>query len=304
MSTLLKSRERHSHILTDTKKITEVETICRLYQDMRRETVHKYWPFEFLPLILHNPKSVVTQRRHNGEADQNPLSSHQQGQAVLSGLSVLRGSWEECFATVRSKAARRKNKEKFTETEFHEINWLLRWPNHLVSIIQGQTVVPDSKRKDGTENLDFAVNDHTKLCRWLKTALEDSRPGQPSLKHKVFMEIEGGTYRGRLAKKAKEFSVWLTIPGLAKGGTLKIPMAGDDLEFLNTPGNLSVSVIQNSKGVKRLLFRKAVRTETDDIPDIRTEEVGIDKGANNAIVATSFDPEHAQFFGTEMGEVL
>ena len=304
MSTLVRSRERHSHILTDAAKIDEIEVVCRLSQDLRRETVYKYWPFEFLPTVLHNPKSVVTARRHNGEAERNSLRSHQQGQAVLSGLGVIRGSWEQCFAAVRSKAARRKNTGLFSEAEAHEINWLLRWPEMLVLILRGQTVVPDPKRKDGTENLDFTGNDHSKLCRWLKGALEDSRPGQSSLKHKVFMEIEGGTYRARLSKKSTRFPIWLSVPGLIKGETIKIPMAGESLEFLEGSGNLSVFVVQDSKGIKRLLFRKAVKIEIEDVPDTKTEEVGLDKGANNAIVATGSDAEHAQFFGTQMGEVL
>jgi transposase len=304
MITLLRSRERHSHVLTDASKIAEIETMCRLYQELRRETVHRYWPLEFLPLVLHNPGLAVTARRHNGEAAQNPLNSHQQGRAISSGLDVIRGSWEQDFAAARSKAARRKNAGLFTEAEVHEINWLLRWPNHLVSILQGQTVVPDPKRKDGTENLDFRNNDHAKLCRWLKGALEDARPGQPALKHKVFMEIESGTYRVRSAKKSKRFSIWLSVPGLTKGKPLKIPMAGDDPEFLDTSGNLSVFVVQDSKGRKRLLFRKAVEIEVGDTLDTRTEEVGLDKGANNAIVATSSGPEQAQFLGTDMGAVL
>jgi predicted RNA-binding Zn-ribbon protein involved in translation (DUF1610 family) len=310
MITLVRSRERHSHVLTDGRKVAEVETIAMTYQALRRQTVARYWPAEYLSTVIHNPMSVVTLRRHNGEVAANLLGSHLQAQAVLDGLDVIRGSWKQTFEKTRSAAGRRypdtaqevtddKDQtriENIQNPARHEINWLLRWPEHLTAIYAGQTVVPSDENGPMAK---FKANDHAKLCHWLSLALRRYRPGQPSLKHKSTFEIDD--YRSSI-RSASKFPAWLSMTGLTKGQPLRIPLSGGDLEFLEGTANLRISVEPDSHGVKRIAFRRAVKIE---VPE-RTGDgvIGIDKGANIAIAATDSDPEHARFFGTEAGEVL
>jgi len=303
-------RERHSHPDTDRRKVDEVEAIAAAYQSLRREIVQRYWPAEHLSTVIHNPKSVVTRRRHNGESEANPLGSHLQAQAVLDGLDVVRGSWKQTFASVRSAATRRypdttrevqdangqTRVEKVSNPSRHEINWLLRWPEYLTAIYAGQTVIPTDEKGPIAK---FKDNDHAKLCHWLSLALRRYRPGQPSLKRKTTFEIDD--YRASIRSGGK-FPAWLSMAGLTKGKPIRIPMSGDDLEFLDGTANLRVSVEADTHGVKRIVFRRAVELEVEE----RTGDgvVGLDKGANIAITATDSDPERANFFGKEAGEIL
>lgn len=71
MSTIVRLRERHSHPEITARKIAEVETIARAYQDLRRETAQRYWGHKHLSVVLNRPMSVVTLRRRNGEAAAN-----------------------------------------------------------------------------------------------------------------------------------------------------------------------------------------------------------------------------------------
>jgi len=64
---------------------------------------------------------------------------------------VIRGSWKQTFARTRSAAAKRypdttrevqdadgkTSIEQIENTSRHEINWLLRWPEHLATIYAG-----------------------------------------------------------------------------------------------------------------------------------------------------------------------
>jgi putative transposase len=310
MNPIVRMRERHSHPDTDIRKVDEVEEIAAAYQALRRKTVHRYWPAEHLVAVIHNPMSVVTLRRHNGEAAATPLGSHLQAQAVLDGLDVIRGSWRQTFARIRAAAAKRYSDttredqdvdgkvkiEKVENTSRHEINWLLRWPEHLAAIYAGGTVIPTDEKGPIAK---FNGNDHDNICHWLSLALHKYRAGQPSLKHKTTFEIDD--YKASVRSGSK-FPVWLSMAGLVKGKPLRIPMSGDDLEFLEGTANLRVSVEPDSHGVRRIVFRRAVEIEAEE----RTGDgaVGIDKGANIAIAATDSDPEHAKFFGEDAGEVL
>lgn len=290
MSIITRMRERHGHSATTARKVAEVETIARGYQDLRRDITHRYWPLEHLPIVIHRPKSVVTLRRKNGEAKEYPLGSHLQAQAVLDGLDVVRGSWNQAFAKARSAAAR-----KFNEEERHEINWLLCWPGHLVEILSGATIIPADEKGPIAK---FAGNNHARLCHWLSQTLRHHRPGQPSLKHKLTFEID----MYRVSVRPDKFPVWLNIRGLTKGRPIRIPMAGTDIEFLDSTANLRVAVEPDTHGVKRIVFQRAVRIAV--VERKGNGIVGIDKGANIAITATDSNPEHALFLGSEAGEIL
>ncbi len=286
MSTIVRMRERHSHPDLTARKVREVETIARAYQDLRREIAHRYWGHEHLAVVMRRPLSVVTLRRRNGEAAANPLGSHLQANAVSDGLDVVRSSWEQALTKVRSRAAR-----KFSDAERHEVNWLLRWPAHLVTILDGGTVVPDVAS--------LAANDHPRLDRWLARTLQASRPGQPALKHRLDFEIDA--YRVSV-RAGSRFPVWLSIQGLTKGKPLRIPMAGSDIEFLDGTANLRVSVVADTRGRTRVVFRKAAKIEVAGRTG--SEVVGIDKGITAAITATSSDAEHALEFGLDYAAAL
>ena len=310
MSTITRMRERHSHPATTARKVAEVTEVADRYQALRRETVHRYWRAEYLPVVLHKKAamSIVTARRHNGEAAAFPLGSHLQANAVTDGLDLIRGSWNQAFAAVRSAAARkfrdttqevtdergRTRIEKISNPARHEINWLLRWPDHIVTILAGGTVVPT----DETGEPRFTNNDHEKLDRWLAAAIRHHRPGQPSLKHKPAFEIDDY----RVSARPGRFPVWLVIAGLTRGKPIRIPMAGTDSEHLDGTSNLQVAVETDSRGVRRIVFRRAVEIEV--IERTGTGAVGLDKGANIAIAATASDPEHAVFLGSDAGTIL
>jgi predicted RNA-binding Zn-ribbon protein involved in translation (DUF1610 family) len=236
--------------------------------------------------------AIVTARRGNGEAAANPLGSHYQANAALDGLDVVRGSWEQAFAKVRSRAARRLG-----DAERHEINWLLRWPEHLVTVLDGGVVIPAGK--DGAPVEKLVTNDHARLDRWLAKTLRASRPGQPRLRRRLDFEIDA--YRVSVRAGA-HFPVWLSIQGLIAGRPLRIPMAGTDMEVLDGTANLRVSVVADVKGRKRIVFRKAVKIEVAERTGAGV--VGIDKGITAAITATGSDPEHALEFGTDYADAL
>lgn len=294
MSQIIRLRERHSHPELTARKLAEIETIARSYQALRRQIIQDYWAPEQLTVVLQRPMSVVTARRKSGQARLNPLGSHYQAQAVLDGLDVVRGSWQQAFTTVRSLAAK-----KFTETERHELNWLLRWPTHLVTILTGGMAIPAGK--DSMPITDLAANDHARLDRWLAAALRKCRPGQPGLKHKLALEIDSGSFQIS-ERPGSKFPVWLSMSGLTKGKPLRIPMVGNDTKFLDGTANLRVSLLSDTKGRVRVVFRRAVKLEVAERTGF--EIVGIDKGITVAITATSSDPEHALEFGTDYGQAL
>jgi len=310
MSQIVRMRERHSHPETDISKVVEVEEIAVRYQALRREIVQHYWAAEHLATVIHNPKSVITLRRHNDDAKSYPLGSHLQALAVSNGLDIIRGSWNQTFEKTRVAAIKRYpdiiqeikeadgqiRLESIQNPARHEINWLLRWPLHLVTIYAGGIVIPTDENGPITK---FKDNDHAKICHWLSLALRRYRSGQPSLKHKTTFEIDD--YKCLIISDSK-FSVWLSMSGLTKGKPLRIPMSGDDLEFLDSTANLRISVEVDIHGVKRIVFRRALKIEVED--RIGHDVVGLDKGANIATVATDSDPEHALFFGREAGDVL
>ena len=240
--TVVRLRERHSHPDTDAAKLTEIETIAHAYQVLRRETAHRFWGPEHLPVVLHRPRSVVSARRHSGEATAHPLGSHHQANAVLDGLDVVHGSWEQAFRLVRSQVGRRAHEGRCTDAERHEIHWLLRWPEHLMTILAGGVVVPTDT--DGAPIEKFADNDHARLDRWLGNALRRARPNQPAIRHSLTFELDAY----RVSVRPGRFPIWLTIQGLTPGRPLRIPMAGTDTEYLDATANLRVGVETDTRG--------------------------------------------------------
>jgi hypothetical protein len=186
---ITRMRERHSHALTDKSKVEQIKTLAVGYQDLVRATAHRYWAAEHMPLVLGYPQGVVTARRQNGESAACPLPSHYQAQAVFDGLDVIRASWKQTFAAVRSKAGRRfpdsvgEDDQVVQNPIRHEVNWLLCWPELLVRIMTGEVVSPIDK--EGKQRPEFAENDHVMICRWLNRTLHGLRAGQPQIKHRL-----------------------------------------------------------------------------------------------------------------------
>jgi len=325
--TITRMRERHSHVLTDQAKVEQVKALAIGYQELVRETAHRYWPTERMPQVLGYPQGVITARRKNGEAQRCPLPSHYQAQAVLDGLDVIRASWKQTFAAVRSKAARRfpdtiettkdekvQSQDKPVQNQTrHEINWFLCWPELLVRIMAGEVVSPLDK--EGKMRPEFASNDHAMVCRWLNRALHSLRAGQPQIKKRLSLEAETSMLRiyktpappkkrlpGKGQIKARHFEVFVSLQGPTPRQRLLIPMSGHDLSVLDQPGNVRIDVEADTRGRERIVFRKAIKTEV--VARTGTDEVGLDKGAGIAIAATDSDAEHAQHFGTESGAVL
>jgi hypothetical protein len=325
--TITRMRERHSHVLTDAAKIKQVKTMAINYQELVRETTHGYWATKFLPIVLNNPYSVITMRRQNGGSAAYPLPSGLQGQAILDGLDVIRASWRQTFAAVRSRAAHKfpdlvetiTGEQGQTQTKIiqnpirHEINWFLCWPELLVQIMDGEIVLPLDK--EGEQKPEFLTNDHAMICHWLKRALHNLRTGQPQIKKCLRFEVSSNMLRihqtppvpekqlldkGQIQKR--HFEVFVSLKGLTPYQRIKIPMAGSDLSILDQPGNVRINIEKDTQGQERIVFRKAIKIEI--IARTGDESVGIDKGANIAITATDSDAEHAQHFGQEAGDVL
>ena len=324
---ITRRRERHSHVLTDAAKVEQVKAIAVAYQELVRQVAHRYWADEYLPLVLGYPQGVITQRRQNGEAKSCSLPSHYQAQAVLDGLDVIRGSWKQTFAAVRSKAGRRfPDTTETTEDEEgqpqitvvqnqirHEINWFLCWPGLLVRIMAREVVLPLDK--EDKQKSEFATNDHAMICHWLNRALHGLRSGQPQIKKRLSLEAESSMIRiyktpavpekrlpGKGDIKRRHFEIFASLQGLIPRARIKIPLSGSDLSVLDQPGNVLISVESDSHGYERIVFRKAIKTQIS--PRTGTETVGIDKGAGIAIAATDSDAEHAKHFGPESGTVL
>ena len=324
---ITRRRERHSHVLTDRTKVEQVKAIAVAYQERVRQVAHRYWAAEYLPLVLGYPQGVITQRRQSGEAKNCPLPSHYQAQAVLDGLDVIRGSWKQTFAAMRSKAGRRfPDTTETTEDEAgqpqtkviqkqirHEINWFLCWPELLVRIMAGETVLPLDK--EGQQHPEFAANDHVMICHWLNRALHGLRSGQPQIKKRLSLEAEPSMIRvyktppvpekrlpGKGDIKQRHFEVFVSLQGLTPRSRILIPLSGSDLSVLDQPGNVRIDIEIDTHGRERIVFRKAIKTQITSRTG--TETVGIDKGAGIAIAATDSDAEHARHFGTESGAVL
>ena len=324
---IMRMRERHSHVLTDMAKVAQVKALAIPYQDLVCRVAHDYWATEYLPLVLGYPQGVITQRRQSGEAKDCSLPSHYQAQAVLDGLDVIRGSWKQTFAAVRSKAGRRfpdttetmEDEEGQPQTRVvqnqtrHEINWFLCWPKLLVRIMAGETVLPLDK--EGQQHPEFAANDHVMICHWLNRALHGLRSGQPQIKKRLSLEAESRMLRvyktppvpkkqlpGKGDIKRRHFEVFVSLQGLTPYQRIKIPLSGSDLSVLDQPGNVLISIEPDSHGHERVVFRKALKTQIT--ARTGTKIVGIDKGASIAIAATDSDAEHARHFGPESGAVL
>jgi len=325
---ITRMRERHSHVLTDVSKVGQIKAMAISYQDVVREIAHRYWPTEYLPQVLSYPQGAITARRKSGEAAACPLPSHYQGQAVLDGLDVIRASWKQTFAAVRSKAGRRfpdiietTKDENGQQTSLkpiqnpirHEINWFLCWPELLVRIMAGEVVSPLDK--EGKMRPEFASNDHTMICHWLNRALHSLRAGQPQIKKRLSLEAEPSMLRiyktppppkkrlpGKGQISQRHFEVFVSLQGLTPYHPIKIPMSGHDLSVLDGPGNVRIDIEKDAHGRERIVFRKAIKTEV--VARTGTKTVGIDKGAGIAIAATDHDAEHAKHFGTESGAVL
>ena len=183
----------------------------------------------------------------------------------------------------------------------------------VVEILNGQTVVPAGQ--DGQLVPEFTNNDHAAICRWLNRTLRAKRPGQPAIKHRLAFEAEPLMAIARQApavpkrrKKGKgqiarrHFPAWVSLSGPTSGHPLRLPLAGSDLEFIDGPGNVIVSIERDTKGRRRIAFRKLVHLPV--VERTGTIAVGLDKGASIAIVATDSAAEHATYHGQDSGAVL
>jgi putative transposase len=324
---IARMRERHSHVLTDATKVEQVKALSLTYQDLVRQVAHTYWAAQYLPLVLGYPHWVITQRRQDGEDKKCLLPSHYQAQAVLDGLDVIRGSWKQTFAAVRSKVAKRfpdttettDDENGLPQTKVvqnsirHEINWFLCWPELLGRIMAGEIVLPLDE--EGKQRPEFAANDHPMICHWLNRALHQRRSGQPQISKRLSFEAESGMIRiyktpsvpekrlpGQGDIKRRHFEVFVSLQGMTPRARIKIPMAGSVLSVLDQPGNVLISVEPDSHGRERIVFRKAIKTQIT--PRAGTETVGLDKGVGIAIAATNSYAEQAKHFGPESGVVL
>ena len=178
MSTITRSLVRHSAVETDAAKIERVEAVAREWQRLVRWQTRRLRGAEAIALAAR-PRSMVRAFRASPERNWfASLNSHLQQEAIAHACAIVAGGWAQAAERVRSRIARRRATGRISDLEAHELNWLLRWPGHLATVMAGGTVAPADK--DGT--LLFPDNDHGRLDAWLRAALLRARPGPPRLR--------------------------------------------------------------------------------------------------------------------------
>ena len=224
-STITRQRQRHTAVGLTAGKLDQVERLSREWHRLVDQLVHESWSPQHLATVVpaKGAYSIQARRRANGDASRSPLNAHYRNTAIVAACAIVRASWEQTFAAVRSDAA------KLSDSERHEINWLLRWPVHLQTILERGVVVPADK--DGTPVAALAANDHARLNRWLRRKLMAHRPKQPSLRFRPTFELDATHYR--VSVRPGEFPVWLSITGLTKSRPIRLPMAALQVSYSN-----------------------------------------------------------------------
>ncbi len=297
MSTITRSRVRHSAIETDAAKIAAVEAVAAEFGRLVRWQVHRLRDPEAIALA-YRPRDVVKAFRASPErAAFSSLNSHLQQEAITHACAIVAGGWEQAAERVRSRIAGRRKAGRISDTEAHELNWLLRWPRHLVAVMAGGVVQPT--RKDGTELL--RSNGHARLDRWLRSALLRVRPAQPRLRHALWFNADAMTYRAT-ERAGEHFPAWISLPSLVKGKPLRIPLAGEGIAHLADGKTLRVSVELDTHGRKRIVLRHTVEIEVAD----RAAGIvaGADKGISAVLTVTETDDRAATSHGADDGTAL
>jgi putative transposase len=293
MSTITRSQVRHAAIETDAAKVARVEAVAREWQRLVRWKVHQLRAPEAIGLAAR-PRSVVKAFRASPErAEFSTLNSHLCQEAITHACAIVAGGWEQAAGKVRSRIARRRAAGRTSDTEAHELNWLLRWPAHLGEIMAGEVVIPEDAR--------FAANDHAALDVWLRAGLRRARPEQPWPRHSLWYAADAMTYRATL-REGEHFPSWISLPSLERGHPVRIPLAGAGISHLAEGKTLRVSVERDAKGRKRIVLRYAITTEVA----ARTGGVvaGADKGITTVLTVTESDAEYATSHGTTYGPTL
>lgn len=283
--TITRQRERHTAVGLTAAKLERVEHLSREWQRLVRELVHELWsPASIADVVpAKGAYSIQKRRRADGSMSRSPLNSHYQDTAIVRACAIVRAGWEQTFAAIRRKAAR------LPENERHEINWLLRWPSHLATIVAGGAVIPDVAK--------LAANDHERIQRRLCQWLMDLRPSQPNLRFRPQSELSDGHYRSFIRRGRP----WLSIASLEKGRPIRLPMAGTDLEYLDGTVNLNCSIERDVRGRQRVVFRVATRAEVAAQIGLTA---GADKGITNVLTLTTGDHKQAISYGTDYGRRL
>jgi predicted RNA-binding Zn-ribbon protein involved in translation (DUF1610 family) len=293
VSTITRQQVRHSAVETDAAKNARVEDVAREWQRLVRWQVHQLRQPEAIALAAR-PQTAVKAFRASPERDQfSALNSHLQQEAIKHACALVSGGWEQAAEKVRSRIGKRRAAGHISDTEAHELNWLLRWPTHLATILAGDVVPPDDAR--------FASNDHATLDRWLCAALLRARPGAPKIRHALWFNADATTYRASVWP-GEHFPAWLSLPTIEKDKPVRIPLAGGGIDHFAEGKTLRVSVERDTHGRKRIALRYAIKTEV--VERAGRIVAGVDKGITTVLTVTESDDCAATSHGTEYSQSL
>jgi len=302
---MLRTAIRHSAIGTDQAKVGELQEIARRWSAARRIYARDYANIESLTAVLGSATTLSNQRARSGWAPVD-LNYHYHKTACESAVAILKGGWENAFVRVRSLIGRNP---RFGPSERHELFYLLKAPALLQAVLSGE--VPEAL----TKKAEFAKNDHRMLCAYLRRMVLHRRPPKPRLTKTDGFELDNKIYslfvspraskrRGKKARKRHFTGPWIAISGLEKNKTVKIPLAGTGLDFLDgaTRRNLRVKVQPDG----RIELQIPYDIEVSEHDQVERPEVivGVDKGYRVLLAASADgDPAHSTLYGTDFGDL-
>jgi len=287
VNTLVRARRRHSAIGLTRSKREQVRALAVAFTAARQGVIEAYWAPLYASAILSSPRAMIQDRRRNGTLKQAGLTTHYSALATASAFAALKGSWQTTIAEARDLVSRNPN---LTDAERHWLRYVLRWPAHLQTSLDGKTV---RLEQDWAAAIDEGL-----LSRKLRRLILRHRASLPGTPKSVWLELDTNCYRAFARPNDRAFKgAWLAVTGSGNRRRINIPLAGRGLDEFkprtqkeNSRPGLRVS-ISGDRIVFNLVEHVAVATA------VGAQTAGIDKGYRTLVTLSISHPESALSYG-------
>jgi putative transposase len=278
--------KRHSALGLTRKKHEQLRELALRSTRARFEFVNDHWDPGYAMLLQRRPRELIEIRRRAGTLREPGLTTHQTEAAFKDALWILRVSWARAIGEARFKIYRNP---LLNEQAKRWMFFVLRWPNHLQSCLDGNTAHVDRPWAVGL--------DERRLSQRLRSLVIASRGRRPKPGRRLWFTADTLLYRTFTRPEDRYFrGAWLALTGLEPRRRICVPLAGASLDDFatHTARRLSLPTLHVEVG-DRVVFHFRERVS----PTVPTGEVeaGIDKGYATLLTLSRGEPEDARSYG-------
>lgn len=288
MTMVCRTRVRHSAPGLTRAKLDSIRELAASATRARQLFVRRYWREEFVGLILTRPRVLVEECRDAGALRQPGLNVQLSKLALEEALALLKGHWAITLrATRRALAGLRLG-----TADRAWCSAVLSSPDAIDAMLAGR--FDDLPAPSGI--------DRVRLARRLARLMRASRRRPPRAFRTEWVQLDTNLYRPFQRSDDRTFrGAWVAISGPELRRRIAIPLAGSGLsEFVpRTSKPKSLPNVRLSVEGDRVVFRLVERVFAP--ARTGTEAVGVDKGYNTLLVASSGDATAARAYGAGAG---